>query len=74
MRDRSLLHYSKLGIFLTWVKSEGYEIHEIKGEYEVFRIKQNKDLIIGYKRDKTDHITVYGKGLTLIKKFLRSSK
>lgn len=72
--DRSLLHYTKLNEFLTWVLTEEYEILTVKGKYEVFRLKKSNELIIGYKRNKTDHITVYGQGLTLVRKFLRIIK
>lgn len=74
MRDRSLLHYTKLNEFLTWASTKNYEILETKGEHEVFRLKKGKDLISGYKQSRTDHITVYDKGLVLVKTFLRSTK
>lgn len=74
MRNRSLLHYTKVPNFLEWSQSEGFLVQPTKGLYESFRIQKNKELIIGYKRNTTDHITVYGKGLELIKKFLKSAK
>lgn len=73
MRNRHLLHHTKVNDFLEFVKSRGYKVHETKGSYEAFRIKKNGKFVIGHKRDRSDHITIHGEGLFLISEFLKDN-
>lgn len=71
MRNRNLLHHTKVNDFLEFVKSKGYEIHETKGYYEAFRIKKNGKFVIGHKRYRSDHVTIHGQCLFLIYEFIK---
>ena len=68
-RSRALLHINKLEDFKSWCEKIGYEVLQTKGEYEVPRLKKDKVLIIGYKRDKTNHVTLTDAGISLFKRF-----
>ena len=74
MRDRSRLHYTKIEEFKEYAKTKGYEVLETKGEYEVLRLKKNSTLILGYKRDNTDHVTTTGLGTHLVLKWIREKR
>jgi predicted transcriptional regulator len=72
-RDRSRLHKNKLNDFISWcIFIKGYINMDTKGKYEAFRILRSGELIIGHKRDNTDHITVTDKGLKLVNEWLNN--
>ena len=75
MRNRSLLHISKLEDFKQWVSGD-YDICETKGDYEALRLKRksNGKFVIGHKRDRADHVTIHGEGLFLIYEYLKDDK
>lgn len=76
MSNRSihLLHENKLNDFLSFAKTIGYEVLETKGFYERFRIKKGKEILIGYQKDKTNHITITDKSIKLFYKYKEDNK
>lgn len=74
-RDRSKLHKYKLDQFISWcVHEKQYAKMEPKGQYEAFRIIKDKKLIVGHKRDRTNHITITNDGIKLVNEWLRSKR
>lgn len=62
-RRRDNLHHTKVPEFIQWAEGRGYTRQPTKGSYEVFRLHNPKkgEILIGHKRDKTDHITTTGR-------------
>lgn len=76
-RRRDNLHHTKVGEFLQWaVEQKGYIQQETKGTYEVFRLSNPKkgEILIGHKRDKTDHVTTTGRLTHLVGQWIQSKK
>lgn len=74
MAERCLLHQNKLELFKWWLSSRGYEIHAVKGDYEVLRAKKDKVTIIIYKKvGAKEHLTVQQKDYRLIRRFIRET-
>lgn len=75
MAERCLLHKNKLEALKTWLVSKGYEIMQIKGDFEVIRAKKDRDTVIIYKRlDAKEHLTVQQKDYSLVRQFIRETK
>lgn len=74
MRDRSLLHINKLTAFTAFAEGRGYRTEPTQGIYEVLRLRKDGPPIIFHKRDRGEHATATGKGLSLVKAFLKERK
>ena len=78
MRARNLLHKNQLEDFASWLEKRGWIRNDPKGEYEVLRMwhRQHKQPIIVHEKLATNaggtvqHLTVWGMGLGLSKKFI----
>lgn len=79
-RDRGLLTKDRLEEFATWAVARGYQREPVKGNYEVLRLRKKGDPPItvwargGETHPNPHHVTVYGAGLKLAKKFIRDTK
>lgn len=75
-RRRDNLHHTKVPEFLQWAEAKGYSQLPIKGSYEVFRLSNPKkgEILIGHKRDKTDHITTTGRLTQLVDSWHRERR
>jgi hypothetical protein len=75
MANRCLLHQKKLSTFRKWLVAEGWELHPVKGDFEVLRAKKGKQWVVVYFRIGTDvHYTVMDKDVALVRRFLKSIK
>ena len=80
MANRSTLAVSKLDDFKEWLKQDGWELQEPKGEWEVLRAVKlgRKRPLIAYKRIDTDngtelvHYTVEDRDMGVVWAFLKS--
>ncbi len=74
---RNLLHQNRINEFKDFLKTKGWNIENIKGEYEVLRAtKHDQKPIILYQRLGTDHATIgwnMPHALKLVNKFIRSN-
>lgn len=81
MANRSTLAVSKLDDFKEWLKTDGWDIQETKGFWEVLRAtkKGRKRPIIIYKRIDTNsgtelvHYTVEDRDMGVVRAFLKDS-
>jgi hypothetical protein len=71
-RRRDLLHKTKLQEFLDWVRTQGYLVHDLTGKhpYEVARLEKDGLLIHIYRRERGDHLTLTGEGVSLVLRWL----
>jgi len=75
MRIRHLVHVNKIEEFKEFCQGLGYRIEQPKGVYEVLRIKKNGPPVLFYKKDRTDHLTCFGKdGLRLAYDFINGKR
>ena len=75
MAERCLLHRNKIEPLKVWLTSCGYELHPLKGMYEVLRATKGKETVIIYaKAQAKEHLTVQQKDYRLIRQFLRETK
>ena len=77
MRRRDLLAIHKVEEFAEWAEGEGYVREKTKGIYEVLRLRRNPVCVplIFYKKDGAkEHVTVYGGGTVLVRRYLRQLK
>lgn len=76
MRNRCKLHLTKIEDFVDFVSELGYKREPTKGFYEVLRIRRDQDEppVLFFTRVGTDHATVYGKGMSLVDKYLRTKR
>lgn len=74
MRDRALLHVSKLDRFAEWAIAQGYVREQTKGVFEVLRLrKPDGHPVIFYTRnDAKEHVTAHGAGYELVRRWLRT--
>lgn len=73
MRDRAMLHKSKIETFLRWAEGHGYSVEQTQGIYEALRLRApSGEVLIGHKRDRTDHVTTTGALTGLVKRWLRA--
>lgn len=75
-RRRDLLHTNKQAEFVAWALTEGYESQPVKSIFESFRlVKPGKgELLIGHKRDRSDHVTTTGRLTALVTRWQKSAK
>lgn len=74
-RTRNLLHPNKLDDFRQWAEAAGYTVEATKGAYEVLRLRKGAaPPLIFHKRDRTDHITTFGAGTSLVQRWLHRRK
>jgi len=74
MRDRSTIHHTKIEDFTAFLVANGFVIEEPKG-CEVLRARlKSFPPIIYFKRDRADHLTSYGVGLTWQKHYMRNRR
>lgn len=79
MADRSMLAVSKLDNFKQWLKQHGFEICQVKGEYEALRAtkKGRKYPLIVYKRlssksgNEIAHLSVLDRDMATVKVFMK---
>ena len=75
MAERCLLHRNKLEPLKIWLTSSGYELHPLKGMYEVLRATKGKETVIIYRKSLAkEHLTVQQKDQGLIRRFIRETK
>ncbi len=76
LRDRSLLHKSRLGEFAGWLADKGWAKKKTKGGYEALRMRHpNEGILIVYmKSSATQHCTVQGIAYRMARAFLRDKK
>lgn len=72
--DRGLLAFARVDEFISWAAIHSYRRVRTKGPCEVFRLqREGEPPIIFYARDSaTRHLTVYGKGLSLVRLWIRA--
>jgi hypothetical protein len=75
-RHRGKLHQSKLDAFVAWAESQGFQREPTKGPqfHEALRLRYpgHRPLIFYYAGN--EHLTAYGPGLALVRKWLRERK
>lgn len=74
MAERNLLHFTKFDDFQAFCCGEhGYHRLPLNGSYEVIRLKRgNEKPVILYKRDRTDHASVFcDAGHNLVRQYLK---
>lgn len=54
---RGEIHINELGRFSDWLIWQGYTIEPCKGEYEVLRARKDKELLVFYKRMRSNHLS-----------------
>lgn len=75
MAERCLLHKNKIEPLKIWLTSIGYELHPLKGIYEVLRAKKGNDTVIIFRKGEVkEHLTVQQKDEKLIRQFIRATK
>ena len=75
MAERCLLHQSKIELLKWWLCSNGYELQDTKGFYEVLRARKGKETVIIFRQsDKHEHFTVQQKDYRLIRQFVKETK
>jgi len=80
MRDRGLLHNSRLDDFVTWAAGQDYAQEPPKGPYEVLRLKREGEPPViyhersGWRHQNPQHITAHGLGLKLVRRFIQETK
>lgn len=75
VRDRGLLHVSKLQEFATWAEGLGYVVLPNVGTYEVLRLRPpgGKGLVSFYRKaTATQHVTAHGEGLELVRGWFKN--
>jgi hypothetical protein len=66
-----VLHLAKLEEFAMWAAAGGYERQQLRGEYEVLRLKHGEGSpLIWYRRDRGDHATSATREARLVRKWL----
>lgn len=75
MRTRSLLHRNKLEAFAAWCLGEGFSVERNKAVYEVLRVRVPgvAQPVLVYDRSRGDHLTLFGLGERLVRRFIRES-
>lgn len=73
--SKNLLHKNKVDLFIQWLKTDGWEIRDGVGLYQVFQfIKKDRGYAV-YKRDSMpEHVTVDSRADHLVKKFINDTK
>ena len=75
MANRHTLHKNKLTAFKDWLISDGWEIEDTKGFYEVLRAKKGKRVLIVYERfDMKEHYSLAVRDCPIVRQFLRQRK
>jgi hypothetical protein len=74
MADRCYIHYTKLDEFREWLKSKGWNHVPVRGEYEELRVWKKGEIVIFWKRLRSDHLTSSGTGTILSIQFLKEKK
>lgn len=75
MANRHTLHKNKLTAFKDWLISDGWEIEDTKGFYEVLRAKKGKRVLIVYERfDMKEHYSLADRDCPIVGQFLRQRK
>lgn len=71
-----MLHQSKLSDFTQWLENRGWTKEELKGEFEVLRMKWNNGppLLVFRRIDAKEHYTTYGISQDLVKQFIKEWK
>ena len=75
MANRHILHKSKLTAFRDWLISDGWEIQDTKGFYEVLRAKKGKRVLIVYERlDMKEHYSLADRDCPIVRQFLNKER
>lgn len=83
MAYRSILHVNKLQAFEEYLVKNGWEIQELKGNYEVLRAtKQGRKYpLIVYRREENNtgtktlvHLSVFDRDIAIIREFIKDCK
>ena len=73
--SRKLLHKTKLADFKDWLISDGWEIDDNNGEWQVLRARKGSRFLAVYDRFNTkEHYTVQGKDEGVIRAYIRARK
>lgn len=76
MRDRALLHRTKLDAFRAWLVANGYDPSGPRGDFEVLRWKgkPRKQMPMIFDRMSGDHLTSNCTATEYVLRFIRDSK
>lgn len=77
MADRRRLHISKLDDFKKWLTTDGWNIEEPKGTYEVLRARKagrKNPLIVFQKTDAREHLSVMDRDSGIIGAYLKDCR
>jgi len=76
MANRELLHRSKLLEFRDWLRSQGVQMLEPHGEYEVDRWmgRPNRPMPIIFDRRGGDHLTLNAEAERWVRRWLRERR
>ncbi|MFW5438859.1 hypothetical protein [Paenibacillus apiarius] len=75
MANRNTLHVKKLDAFKEWLTSDGWEIKQPKGDYEVLRaVKAGRKPLLVFERGKNGltHLTVQESHTGVLWAFIKS--
>lgn len=77
MANRNTLHINHLEEFTEWLKKDGWELQDTKGEYEVLRARKpgkKHPLIVYKKAGAKEHLTVRGTDWTVVRAFFKEKE
>jgi len=75
MANRNTLHINKLDDFKKWLLSDGWEILDTKGDYEIIRAIKDKRLLSGYKKlEAKEHISLLDRDMDIVRAYLKARK
>lgn len=69
-RARHLFHPSHIPAFVAWAGARGYVRETPRGEYEVLRLRRDREVLSYYQRNRTQHITIHDDGARLFLRWL----
>jgi hypothetical protein len=75
--DRALLHIDQLQMFRDWLDSIGVKWRDTAAAYQVLQVYSQRtgDWVPIYKRNEaTEHLTVQGRMVPLVRRFIRERK
>ena len=79
MADRRTLHINKLEDFISWLIEDGWEIEEVRGDYEVLRARKSgrkHPLIVYTKLESKEkpHLSLMDRDIGVVMAYLRDRK
>lgn len=77
MANRNTLHLSKVKDFAAWLQSEGWQLCDTKGLFEVLRARKEGrkfPLILYSRMDAPEHCTVQDQDMPVVRTFLKEGR